>query len=159
MKTLRLQFPCTSVALAFAFIVLLVALIGDVNLIDLPLRVLDRIERSEIDEIVTSGLLVMAAFVVDQVVAARRARREIGVQAERLRVVQVTMRTVQDIVNNCLNQLQLVRFEAAGHVCQEALALFDEAIRDTAAKLKALGDLEAYTESEMAMGAGLGAGL
>jgi hypothetical protein len=66
------------------------------------------------------------------------------------------MRTVQDIVNNCLNQLQLVRFEAEGHVSQEALAIFDASIQETAAKLKALGDLETYTETQMEMGPGLG---
>ena len=158
MKMPTIQFPLTSVAITVAGAVLLAAVIGDINVVELPLGVLDRIERPEIDEIVTAGLLVIAAFVVDHVVAARRARREISLQAERLRVVQVTMRTVQDIVNNCLNQLQLVRFEAEGHVSQEALTLFDEAIQDTSAKLRALGDLEAYTENQMAMGAGLGAG-
>ena len=66
------------------------------------------------------------------------------------------MRTVQDIVNNCLNQLQLVRFEAEGHVSPESLAIFDEAIQETAAKLRTLGDLEAYTEHQMVAGTGLG---
>ena len=65
------------------------------------------------------------------------------------------MRTVQDIVNNCLNELQLVRLEAEGQVSQESLALFDEAIRETSAKLTTLGDLEAYTENQMAAGTGL----
>jgi hypothetical protein len=41
--------------------------------------------------------------------AIRRAKRDADRvterQAEQLRVVQVTMRTVQDIMNNCLNQL------------------------------------------------------
>jgi hypothetical protein len=34
----------------------------------------------------------------------------------RLRNVGMTMRTVQDVVNNNLNQLQLLRMEADGHV-------------------------------------------
>jgi len=42
------------------------------------------------------------------------------------------MRTVQDIVNNNLNQLQLLRMEADGHVPDETLRLFDESIQDTA---------------------------
>ena len=76
-------------------------------------------------------------------------------RAEQLRVVQVTMRTVHDIVNNCLNQLQLLRFDAEGHVPEESLAFFDAAIEDTAAKLKALGDLETFAEKQMASGVGL----
>lgn len=155
MKMQTLRFPFTSVAVVLALTVLSAALIGDVNLIGTTFGLLDRIEQHEIDDIVTALFLVMAAFVVDQVVAARRTRHEIGEQTERLRVVKVTMRTVQDIVNNCLNQLQLVRLEAEGHVSHEELALFDESILDTTVKLKALGNLETYTESQMAVGVGL----
>ena len=56
-------------------------------------------------------------------------REEAKRQAEQLRVVHVTMRTVQDIVNNCLNQIQLLRLDAEGLVPEESLVLFDEAIR------------------------------
>jgi hypothetical protein len=67
------------------------------------------------------------------------------------------MRTVQDIVNNGLNQLQLLRLDAEGHVAPESLALFDAAIRDTVDRLTALGDLQAYAEKQMVVGAGLDA--
>jgi hypothetical protein len=156
MKISTIRFPLTSAAIALAITVVSAALIWDINLVALPFRLLDRIEQHEIDDIVTAVILVIVAFLVDHAVAARRERREITMQAERLRVVKVTMRTVQDIVNNCLNQLQLVRFEAEGHVSQEALAIFDASIQETAAKLKTLGDLETYTEKQMEVGAGLG---
>ncbi|MCU1220542.1 MAG: domain S-box protein [Candidatus Angelobacter sp.] len=78
-----------------------------------------------------------------------------GLEGERLRVVQVTMRTVHDIVNNCLNQLQLLRLDAEGKVPQESLALFDQAIHETSLKLNAMGDLQAYAEMQMAIGTGL----
>ena len=80
---------------------------------------------------------------------------EAQLQAERLRVVQVTMRTVHDIVNNCLNQLLMLRLDAEGHVPNESLAAFDEAIRDASEKLRALGDIEVFAERNMAMGTGL----
>lgn len=155
MKIERFRFPFTSVAVVLVVIVLMAALIGDVNIIEAPLGLLDRIEQHEIDDILTAVLLLIAAFIVDQVVAARRRRHEISLQTERLRVVKVTMRTVQDIVNNCLNQLQLLRFEAEGHVTQEALVVFDQSMRETAEKLKLLGDLQAYAENPMAAGMGL----
>ncbi len=62
------------------------------------------------------------------------------------------------IVNNALNQLQCLRLEAEGHVHDASLTLFDEVIHETAAKLNALGDLEAYTEKQMATGSGLDTG-
>jgi HAMP domain-containing protein len=74
------------------------------------------------------------------------------VKTEQLRVVHVTMRTVQDIVNNCLNQLQLLRMDAEGHVAEESLTLFDDAIHETSEKLRALGDLKAFAEKQMEVG-------
>jgi PAS domain S-box-containing protein len=88
---------------------------------------------------------------------ANEERHRVKLQTERLRVVKVTMRTVHDIVNNCLNQLQLLRYEAEGHVSQDALELFDQSIQETAERLKVLGDLEAYTENQMSIGTGLDA--
>ena len=38
---------------------------------------------------------------------------------------------------------------------EESLRLFDEAIQDTTAKLKELGNLEAFAEKQMAIGSGL----
>ncbi|HEV7676753.1 MAG TPA: PAS domain-containing protein [Candidatus Angelobacter sp.] len=84
-----------------------------------------------------------------------RRKLEAGLEAERLRVVQVTMRTVHDIVNNCLNQLQLLRLDAEGKVPLESLMLFDQAIQETSIKLNAMGDLQKYAEMKMAIGTGL----
>jgi hypothetical protein len=76
-------------------------------------------------------------------------------RAEQLRVVQVTMRTVQDIVNNCLNQLVALRLDAEGQVPAASLGQFDQALRDTTSQLKALADLQIYAEKQMAIGIGL----
>jgi PAS domain S-box-containing protein len=81
--------------------------------------------------------------------------REAHVQAERLRILKATMRTVQDIVSNALMSLQLFRAEAEPHVSSESLDLFDRILAETAAKLTALGKLEHLTETDMAMGAGI----
>jgi hypothetical protein len=149
------RFPLTFAAVMVTAVVLAAALIGDINLIELPFGFLSRIELHEIDDIVTAVALVIVASVVDAILAARRATRHRGLEGERLRVVQVTVRTVQDIVNNGLNQLQLLRFDAEGHVPPESLALFDEAIRDTVTRLTALGDLQVYAERQMVGGPGV----
>jgi signal transduction protein with GAF and PtsI domain len=100
-------------------------------------------------------MVATAAAQVAPIVSDARLQHEAQLQAERLRVVRVTMRTVQDIVNNCLNQLQLLRMHAEGHVPEETLTLFDEAIHTAASQLKALGDIEVFTEKQMAIGIGL----
>ncbi len=96
-----------------------------------------------------------AAGQLAPIVSDARVVHEAHLQTERLRVVQVTMRTVQDIVNNCLNQLQLLRHAAEGHVPDESVILFDEAIRDASEKLRALGDMEVFAEKRMETGSGL----
>ena len=100
-------------------------------------------------------MLTTAAAQVAPIVSDARIQHETQMQAERLRVVRVTMRTVQDIVNNCLNQLQLLRLHAEGLVPEESLTLFDEAIHTAASQLKALGDVEVFAEKQMEIGIGL----
>jgi hypothetical protein len=85
-------------------------------------------------------------------------RHALELQREQLRVVHVTMRTVHDIFNNCLNQLQLLRMDAEGRVPNESLELFDAAIREAALRLKALADMPAFAETPMAIGPGLDEG-
>jgi signal transduction protein with GAF and PtsI domain len=99
--------------------------------------------------------VVTAANQLAPIVGDARVMYEMQIQAERLRVVQVTMRTVEDIVNNCLNQLQLLRLDAEGHVPQESIAQFDRAIRDASAQLKALGNMKTFAEKPMEIGTGL----
>jgi signal transduction protein with GAF and PtsI domain len=99
--------------------------------------------------------VVTAAGQLTPIVTDTRAMHEIQLQAERLRVVQVTMRSVEDIVNNCLNQLQLVRMDAEGHLPEESLELFDRVVQETTSKLRALGAMERFAEKPMAIGMGL----
>ena len=163
MKNRLLRFPLTLAALLLAVTVVTAALSGHVNVIQIPISVINRIARDEVDDIVTAFVLVVIALVVDNIRSAHRQARETkqknehqeAKRSEQLRVVHVTMRTVQDIVNNCLNQTQLLRLEAEGYVPEESLRVFDEAIEDTATKIKELGNLTVFAEKQMAIGSGL----
>lgn len=74
----------------------------------------------------------------------------------KLRLFQSTMRTVKDIVNNSLNDLQLVRLtleqEEKVSKDSEALQLMDQLIFETSAKLNRLGELEEVKEKDMGGG-------
>jgi len=88
---------------------------------------------------------------------AELSRKEIVVQKERLRVLRATMRTVNDIVNNFLQNMQLFKLETEekNALEPESLALMDSIIQETAAKLKKLGDLDSTPEMKMAGGIGI----
>jgi hypothetical protein len=166
MKDKLLRFPFTTAAAVVAAIVVLSALFGNFNLLDFPVSVLDRIEKHEINGVATALVQLIVAMVIDNVRAARREKRksrrqaeqrEAELQAEQLRVVHVTMRTVQDVMNNCLNQLQLLRVDAEGLVPEESLRFFDDAIHETSVQLKTLGNLDVFAEKPMVVGSGLDA--
>jgi len=146
------RFPYTSVTLALAVLVLTLGIFWHIDVFQLP--GVQGIEDSEAGEIAIAFLLVIPALLVDRLVARQRAH-EGQLQAERLRVLQVTMRTVKDIVSNALMSLYLFRLEAEPNVSPQALALFDQIVAETAAKLKAIGDLQDVAETPMAMGMGI----
>jgi hypothetical protein len=151
------RFPYTSIVLPLALTVLVAAIVWDLSQFDLPGVESVGIHSSEIDAIVIVLLLVIPAFFIDRAVTRQRAY-EAQLMDERLRVLHVTMRTVQDIVNNFLNGLQLLRVEAEACVPSETLTLFDESITDTGARLVALGNMEVFAEKPMAIGLGLDVG-
>jgi len=64
------------------------------------------------------------------------------------------MRTVQDIVNNALNGLVLMRLEGESGKPpdRESLRLMDSIIYETSQKLKELGDLDDTPEREIDSG-------
>jgi hypothetical protein len=148
-----LRFPLTTIAAFVAVIVTAAAIITDIDFVDLRLGNFERITRGELDELGIAWGLVFVGYFVELVTRMRKRAQRL--QAEQLRVVHITMRTVQDIVGNCLTELQLLRMHAEGVVPGEALAIFDESIRAATARLRELGELETFAEKHMAMGSGL----
>jgi PAS domain S-box-containing protein len=108
----------------------------------------------------STGRVTGASTIGRDISDRKRAEAELGrsneeIRLQRLRVFKATMRTVQDIVNNLLNGLQLVHFEAEGRMPADLLALVDDMIQEAAVKLQTLGNLETLTEKEMSIGVGI----
>lgn len=108
----------------------------------------------------SAGRVTGASAIARDITERKRAEAELRrlneeIHAQRVRVFRATMTTVHDIVNNLLNGLQLIRFEAEGRVSDEVVKLFDAAIADATAKLRALGNLQTVQEKEMATGLGI----
>jgi hypothetical protein len=137
-----------------ALLVTVAGFFWHIDVFELPGGGLVGIEHSEAGEIAIAFLMLIPAFFVDRVIARRRAL-EVRLQAEQLRTLKATMRTVQDIVSNALMSLYMFRMEAEPNVSPHALELFDHIVGDTSAKLKALGDLTHVTEVDMAIGTGI----
>ena len=100
-------------------------------------------------------MLVFTGIVIDHRRAQRRLELDVQIQANRLRVLKATMRTVQDIVNNFLNNMQLIELEAGDALSQQTVTLLETITHETSGKLKALGNLQSTPEVEMASGLGI----
>lgn len=63
---------------------------------------------------------------------------------DKMNSFHATLRTVQDLVYNSFNSLQIIKIEAEenGTLNADSLLLFDSIIKSTAKKIKLLGDLE-----------------
>ena len=155
MKFLRSHlFVCSAILLTVS--ILAGSWFSNLDLFDTGLREILRIENNELDEFASAFVLIVVGLVIDQLRERRVARRRAEIEEQRLRVLKATMRTVQDLVNNFLNNMQLFRMEAEdGPLSVESLKLFDDLINETAEKLKALGDSESVVEYKMASGIGI----
>lgn len=78
--------------------------------------------------------------------------REVEVREEKLKVLKATMRTVQDITGNFLNNLHFFKLEIERNktLTAESVTKLDELINDTALRLNKLGNLDEIREKKMA---------
>lgn len=107
-------------------------------------------------EPVPDGICVMSLDVTARKHAEAeldRVNREAHEQRER--VFRATMNTVQNIMNNLLNNLQFVRLEAEGTLSAETLTMFDRMIHDGSAQLQQLAELQTVNERAMGIGPGI----
>jgi len=148
------RFPYSAVALALALLVFAGAVFFHINVFNLPVVNVIDIELSEVGQIMIAFLFIVLAFFVGRMVARQRSHEQ-QLSAEQLRVLRMTMRTVQDIVGNALMSLYMFRVEAEPSVSHQSLALFDHIIADTAERLKKIGDLEIVAEIRMSTGMGI----
>jgi ABC-type transport system involved in Fe-S cluster assembly fused permease/ATPase subunit len=141
--------------------ILFVVFVLNIDLFDVGVEALTRMESGKLDDIVSVCILLIIGLLVNLYLTRQREKRQrekhqSEIEAHRLRVLKATMRTVQDLVNNFLNNMQLFRLEAEdGPLSPESLQLLDDLIFETAEKLTALGDSEDVHETQMASGTGI----
>jgi hypothetical protein len=141
------RFLPTYVTTALAGAILVFDFFTDINLFHAASKLFERIARNHLDALVTAVLVIIVGLCTDVFVAKQKAKRETEIQAQRLSVLKAAIRTVQEIVNNAFNELQLFRLDAEDLLPQESLKLFDDIIQRAAAKLRALADLESTPET------------
>jgi hypothetical protein len=147
MSIRNFRFPLTTTAIVIATVVLGIGFIWNVNIIDMPFEFFDRIEKSEIDEIITLFFLIGAGALGDRAIEARRTRARI--ETEQINAIHVTMNIVRGTVEDFLAQLNLLRADVQtdpknlGHL--EAF-MFEQSVKELSSKLKAIEGLRLQNE-------------
>ena len=149
------RYPYTVLTLPLAAVVLVLAVVWDLNVFNLPGASIIRFEQAEFGEISMAFLLLVPAILADRRRLARQRRQEAELQAEQLRLLRVTLQTVSN-VNNSLTELQLLRLHADGLVPQATLDQFDKTIQEIATQLRSLGNLEVFAERPTKSGLEIG---
>lgn len=88
----------------------------------------------------------------DEQLKNQQAAKDLEIQKEKLKVLKATMRTVQDIVGNFLNNLHIIRIEVEDKktLSAETLDKLDEIVHDTSNRLTKLGNLDRVREKLLA---------
>jgi hypothetical protein len=133
------RFPLATTAFVIAMVVVGAGFIWNINIIELPLDFFARIEKSEIDEIITLMLLIGAGVLGDRAIEARRTLARM--EAERLHAIQVTMGMVRNIVDEFLAQLNLLRAEVRTNPKKYARVeahMFEQSVAELSSRLNAV---------------------
>jgi len=129
----------------------------NIDLVKLNLTFLESVKRHRWDDILTGLTLIAVGFIIDRILSRQRKlrRQHDEIEAQRLRTLKATMRTVQDIVNNFLNNLMLFEIPAQADMPHGSPGTIEELIQHTAQELRALGDVESVVEQSLAIGVGI----
>ncbi len=105
-------------------------------------------------EIMFLGFFVVIGFAIDINNRRKRHRKFRELSEERVQAMKATMTTVNDIVNNALNSLQIFRLEAEKNAALSpgSIHQFDAIIFDTASRLKNVHDLDVFVPHKIAEG-------
>ena len=143
----------TIIGALLAVAIVMMASLTDIDVVKLDLRLLDGIEKHEVDDVVSGFMLILVGLIIDRFLSARRKHHEAEVEAQKLKTLKATMRTVQDIVNNFLNNLMLFEMEATVVMPDGSLDPLQELIQQTSQKLTAfenhIGDVRVCNVADL----------
>jgi len=146
------KYRFTLISSLIVFILFAMTKVLNFDLFEKVLIFLKRIENYEADELLMYSFLLLFGIITDLLRVKASTNRTIEIQNQRLQTMQATMVTVQDIVGNALNGLQILRLrsKAGNGFSKEDLKEFDRLIYDTADKINRLRNTDSVTFKKVA---------
>jgi len=151
LKTIGRRYPVFIAVVTLCALYLLSDPYENYQVLNGVLALLSKFEAVKAHEIILLALLLILGVAIDQTRNAVRYRSQRRLDGARLQVVKSTMATVQDIVNNALNNLIFIHIEAekSQALSQETLRTFENIITETAERLREINELEILEERNL----------
>jgi hypothetical protein len=138
----------------FSILYMLLYSFINIDLFELLVVALAKIEALKAEEVFLGTVFIVIGFLIDLLLFWRRNIFKRKMNEEKLSTLRSTMTTVQDVVNNFLNNLLFFRFEAekSAALNEESLKVFDDLVSDTANKLQEIDALEKILKRDFGAG-------
>lgn len=139
------RFKTTVLGMGCAAVVTVISASLDLDLWESFNSFLNRMESHELDEIFLLLVVLLPCLHLDLVRERRKLRQEARTEAERLRMLRLTMGTVQDLVGNALQNLILLNqlAEEEQNLHPDTRKEMDRIIHTVNTRLRAIAELEA----------------
>ena len=150
------DFIASSITAVLGLLMIFVVLFFDIDVFEGVMAWLSHIhvENHEIDEFFIPIMLMLLGGTLDLYRYRMRESRRSMLNADRLRTMRSTMSTVEDIINNLLNNYEYLRFVAvqSNSLDDEAMALLDGQIRSATEKLNKVREMDVFIDRDLGQG-------
>ncbi|MBU2511561.1 hypothetical protein KJ966_09480 [bacterium] len=149
-----IRYKASLMAVLVSMVIISLALFGQIEIFEHLIFVLEYCEKAELDELLLCAILILIGSVFDARRLIKDKKHQLYVEEQRLVVLQATMMTVQDIVNNFLNNLYIFKKEAENTSALSPVSIerLNSMIFETSRKLKLIGDLKSTPEKHSPSG-------
>lgn len=141
------KYGLTLLGLLISIVVLLGAIIKDLDLFESVTSFLNSVERFEVDEFIIP-IIIFLFFAGLDLLKRRKSRK---VELEKLKIYKAMLGSTHHILNNFLNQMQLFKITAdrTPGFAPEILDLYDQIMNDASMQIEALGSITNISESSI----------
>jgi len=133
------KYRITLIGLVISVSILLYSLISDVDLFEIFLNDVHKLEVFEIDEFIIP-LFILGIFSIFDMLKWQRDHR---VEREKIKIYKAMLSSTHHVLNNFLNQMQLFKItaEQTPDFNPDVLALYEQIMKDATEQIDALGSI------------------
>ncbi len=138
------KFKYTIISLLLWLILYYISFRYNYDIFEEIILIIQNAENYEIDELILYGFIMISGISIDLIRELNKIKCQEKIQKQRLRTMHATLSTVQDIVGNSFNGLQLlkIKIDMGVALTNEDLQKFDQIIFETTDKIAKLRNLD-----------------